>query len=279
MTELTCAERFCRAKDKVITLSPRDRAGIGTQKEKTLHAVLKNYFDEDPSHQEISADTFLNCKDHRFIADIYHSGRIIEIQTADFQNLREKLPVFLTCMKVTVVYPIAYRKWVVWIDPETGEFGKKNRSPLTGSYFQAFRELYKIRSVLANPALSPSLTIHLMLIDMEEYRLQDGWGRNGKRGSHRYDYIPLDLIEEKTLHTKEDYASLLPPQLAEPFTAKQLADAAGIHRKSVSFSQVLLILTELGVVRRIGKTRHGAYLYERMAGGSFDKGDKNDITF
>ena len=263
MTVLTTNERFRRARDIVISMSDPERAGIGTQKEKTLHAVLKNYFDDDPSHQEISADVFLEQPNSRFIADIYHNGRITEIQTADFQNLRGKLPVFLACQEVTVVYPIACRKWVIWIDPKTGELGKKNRSPAKGSYFQAFRELYKIRSILTDPVLSPALTIHLMLIDMEEYRIQDGWGREGRRGSHRYDLIPLEIIEEKSLHTREDYASLIPDHLTEPFTAKQLSDAAGVHRRGVSFSQVLLMLYELGVVERIGRTRQGAYLYRR----------------
>ena len=165
-------KRFRAAKDTIITFEARDRHGIGMQKEKTLHAVLKCTEEPDPDRQEIPIGSY--------IADILtEDQRIIEIQTANMNAMRDKLASFLPLYPVKIVYPIPYRKWVTWIDPETGELTVRNKSTRKGSFYQAFRELYKIRPFLTDPHLS----IDLLLLDMEEYRLQDGWSRDKKRGS------------------------------------------------------------------------------------------------
>lgn len=239
-------ERFDAARSRTITLSPRERHGIGMQSEKTLHAVLKNYIDPDEDHQEIPVD--------RYIADLYHDGQITEIQTAHMDAMRAKLSCFLTQYPVHIVYPIPAQKWIIWIDPETGALVRKNRSPLRGSFYHAFRELYRIRPWLADPNLS----LELLLIDMDEYRLLDGWSRDRKRGSHRYDRIPLHLRDRMLLTCPRDYMQLVPADLPEQFTSAQFAAAAGFRKKA--FSTVLLLLTEMGVVERIGK-KGNAWLY------------------
>ena len=238
--------RFDLARSSIITLAPRERHGIGMQSEKTLHAVLKNYVDDDQDHQEIPVDNF--------IADIYHDGHITEIQTAKMGAMRAKLSCFLPQYPVRIVYPIPAQKWVVWVDPETGRTIKRNRSPLRGSFFHAFRELYRIRSFLRDPNLS----LELLLIDMDEYRLLDGWSRDKKRGSHRYDRIPLRLQDRMLLTCSQDYMQFVPEDLPEPFTSAQFAGAVGFRKDG--FSTVLLLLTEMGAVERIGK-KGNSYLY------------------
>ena len=47
----------------------------------------------------------------------------------------------------------------------------------------AFKELYKIRPFLKNE----NLRFRFALIDMEEYRLLNGWSKDKKKGSERYD--------------------------------------------------------------------------------------------
>lgn len=241
-TEITpeeAAERFEAARTKIISLKPRERHGIGMQSEKTLHAVLKNYIDPDVDHQEIPVGSY--------IADIYCEGRITEIQTANMNAMRAKLAEFLPQYPVRIVYPIPAEKWIIWIDPDTGELLKRNRSPLRGSFFHAFRELYKIRPFLTDPNLS----FELLLVDIDEYRLLDGWSRNRKRGSHRYDRIPLRIRGRMLLTCPQDYMQLVPEDLPESFTSADFADAAGFKRGG--FSTVMLILTELGVLKRTGK--------------------------
>ena len=238
--------RFDAARSQVITLAPRQRHGIGMQSEKTLHAVLKNYIDADEDHQEIPVDSY--------IADIYHDGQITEIQTARMGAIRAKLSCFLPDYPVRIVYPIPAEKHVIWIDPDTGELLKKNRSPLRGSFFHAFKELYRIRPFLADKNLS----LELLLIDMDEYRLLDGWSRDKKRGSHRYDRIPLRLEDRMVLTCPQDYMQFVPEGLPEPFTSADFAKA--VRFRKTGFSTVLLLLTELGVVERVGK-KGNSYLY------------------
>ncbi len=240
--------RFQSALESIISLTERERHGIGMQKEKSLHAVLKAYEDPDEDHQEIPID--------KFIADIYNDGRITEIQTANLGSLREKLDCFLKDYEVTVVYPIPARKYVTWIDPETGELGKRSLSPKRGSFYHAFKELYKISSYLDHS----NLNVKLILIDMEEYRVQDGWDRTRKRGSHRYDRMPTAIVDEMLLTQPMDYMQFIPYDIEEPFTAKELAIKCGFKRKSDNFSTVALVLNRLGVLERVGK-RGRAYLY------------------
>lgn len=126
------------------------------------------------------------------MADIYTENGIIEIQTRQFNKMRGKLSAFLPLYPVTIVYPIPREKWLIWIDEETGDLSKKRKSPAKGSAYTAFIELYRIKMFLKDP----NLRLKLVLLDMEEYRLLNGWSRDKKKGSTRYDRIPTALVEE-----------------------------------------------------------------------------------
>lgn len=238
-------KRFEQAKNRVIGIN-RERLGIGTLSEKTTHAVLKNYYAPDSDMHEIPIENY--------VADIYTGTEIIEIQSRSFNTMRKKLDAFLPLYPVTIVYPIPHVKWLAWIDEETGEVSPKRKSPKKGNAYQAFIELYKIRSFLSNE----NLKFRFDLIDMEEYRLLNGWSRDKKRGSDRYDRIPQRLVEEVCIDRREDYMQFIPYDIKEPFTTKDFAKSAKIP---VHLAQtVLLILYDLKIVERIGK-QGNLYLY------------------
>ncbi len=243
--------QFAAARDKIITLTSREREGIGMQKEKTVHAILKNTFDPESSHQEIPLG--------KYIADVFDGERVTEIQSANFGALRGKLSAFLKDYKVTVVYPLPYQKKVIWIDPETGELSTPHKGP-KGSVFQAFKELYRIRPLLTHP----NLTVDVMMLEVEEYRVRDGWSADGKRGSHRYDRIPLAIYDEYILQNAKDYAALLPETLPEVFTSADLKRCAGSSRKNISWSAVLLMMTEQGAVERLPEKKGRSYCYRKI---------------
>ena len=238
-------ERFEQAKQKIIGID-RQRLGIGTLSEKTVHAILKNYYEPDEDRQEIPIENY--------VADIYSDGEIIEIQTRQFNKLRDKLQTFLSLYPVTVVYPIPREKWLIWVDEESGELSKKRKSPAKGNPYVAFVELYKIKMYLKDP----NLRLRLVLIDMEEYRLLNGWSRDKKKGSTRYDRIPTQLVEEVEINCPEDYMQFVPYELENDFTTKDFAKAAHIP---VSLAQTVLnILYYVGTVERVGKQGR-SYLY------------------
>lgn len=238
-------DAFEDAKLKVL-LKQHDPHGFGTLQEKTVHAVMKLYYEPNTDCHEVPIEGY--------IADIYTDGRIIEIQNGNFNRLRPKLAAFLPLYPVTVVLPIPHFKWLIWMDEASGELSKKHKSPVTGNVYHAFPELYKIKQYLNDPNLSFSFP----LLDIDEYRLLNGWSKNRKRGSSRYDRMPLSLFDEITIERTEDFMQLVPFDLPEQFSVKEFAGAAGIHRDLASVTVSLLM--HMGLLQRIGK-RGREYLY------------------
>ena len=242
-------EAFENAKKKIIGVD-RQRFGIGTLSEKTVHAILKNYYEPDEDKQEIPIENY--------VADIYTNGEIIEIQTRQFNKMREKLKCFLPLYPVTIVYPIPREKWIIWIDEETGSLSQKRKSPVKGNPYTAFPELYKIKPFLKDP----NLRLKLVFLDIEEYKLLNGWSKDKKKGASRYDRIPTQLVEEVEINCLRDYMQFVPYELESEFTSKEFAKAAHIP---VSLAQnVLNILYHVGTVTRVGK-KGQQYLYAVMA--------------
>ncbi len=241
-------EAFEAAKEKIIGVE-RERLGIGTLSEKTVHAILKLYYEPNTANHEIPVG--------RYVADIFADGEIIEIQTGQFNRMRDKLEAFLPLYPVTIVYPIPRQKWLIWIDEETGEMTTRRKSPARGNAYLAFLELYKIKMFLKNP----NLRLRFDLIDLEEYRLLNGWSKDRKKGSVRYDRIPAALVEEVEINTLKDYMRFIPAELEDDFTSREFAKAAHIR---VSLAQTVLnILYEVGIVTRVGK-KGNMYLYAIM---------------
>jgi len=226
----------------------RERNGIGTLGEKTVHAVLKKYLEPDEQYHEI--------KINGFYADIATSKGIIEIQTRNFNALRKKLEVFLTLGPVTIVYPVPYTKWLSWIDEETGEISTKRKSPRKGDVYMILPELYRIKDYL----LHPNLRLQILLINMEESRLLNGWSKDKKKGSTRYDRIPTNLIAEVSITANSDYHKLVPESLTGEFTAKEFQKACHLSPKMSSYA--LQVLRHVNAIEQTGMQGR-AYLYKK----------------
>lgn len=211
--------------------------GIGTLGEKTVHATLKLWLDEDTAHHEVTLPN--GC-----VADIFDGARVTEIQTANFSGFRKKLERLLDQYPVTVVHPLVHDKWIRWIDPTTGESAPPRRSNRRGRFTDAGCELIYILPLLGHP----NLTIRLVMLDVEEHRLLDGWGNGGKRGAHRVERLPISLTDTVTLKTAADYAALLPSALVAPFTAAQFGKAARLQGRKLHGA--LKVLMSVGVLRR-----------------------------
>ncbi|MDR2932372.1 MAG: hypothetical protein LBV27_04625 [Oscillospiraceae bacterium] len=239
-------ERFQAACGAVINQA-RERKGIGTLSEKTLHAVLKHYFDPCMENHE--------TKIGPYVADIVGEDGIIEIQTGSFNQMRKKLEVFLSVERVTVVYPIARTRWLTWVDPETGALSAKRKSPKQGSRYQAFFELYRIKQLLTHK----NLDLCIVMLDMEEYRFLNGWDAKRKRGASRMERIPLALIDEIRITSSQDYIKLIPLTVPPLFTTRDYAAAAGVHLAQAQTA--LNVLHYVGCVRRTGK-QGGLWEYE-----------------
>lgn len=224
-------------------------ASIGTYGERALHAALKRLIEPDESLHERPY--------HGCVVDVLRPDGVFEVQTRAFDRLRGKLGRLLPDTAVTVVYPAVQQKWLVWVDPDTGETTKRRRSPKTGTPLAVCYELYKLRPLLPDP----NLTLWIVPADVEEYRSLTGWSRDRKRGSTRLERLPVAFGEPLVLRTAADYRRLLPEGLGEPFTTAALS-ACG--RVSPACAQrAAAVLLQLGAIERCGK-RGNAYLYRRV---------------
>lgn len=231
-------DKFFRAREKIIGIN-RQRNGIGTLKEKTVHAVLKNYLEEDEDRHEIPIEAY--------VADIYNDFGIIEIQTAQFNRMREKLACFLRLYPVKIVYPVPRKKYLVWVDPETGEYSPKRKSPVTGNGYFIFPELYKIKNYLRYENLS----FKIVLLDIEEFHILNKSPKRRKKSGGKYDRLPVDIVEEIDIECLEDYIQFIPYSLGEEFTSREFAKEAHIN---ISLAQTTLnILHYVGTVEKVGK--------------------------
>ena len=238
-------DRFEMVCERVLA-AEHERSGIGTLNEKSLHAVLKNYIEPDTSRHEQKIDGY--------VADIFEGDRIIEIQTRNFYGMKKKLSCFLDKYPVTVVYPVPNEKYINWIDPATGEITERRKSPKKPHPQEMAHELIHILPYIGHPNLS----FRIMYLDVEDYKLKNGWDSTGKKGSERYERIPKRLAGEKYIREISDYAYFLPAGLPEQFTGKDFKKCAGVTNTCAQ--RMLYILMKLGIVNRTGK-KGRAYIY------------------
>lgn len=258
-------DRFIRVRDMVLERMERRRffdakgvygdGGFGVLAEKTLHAMLKYYAEPDDNYHEVAMQGFF--------ADICRDGKVTEIQTKQFGNLKKKLGVFLKENEVTVIYPVAVNKW-------RGYTENKEKRPdsfrLSGHHMNeyfAFEELYRIKEYLPHNGLR----VHLYLMDMEEILVKQKKVRGRRRsrsGYERCDDIPLGIRRIIELNEVNDYMQFIPEMQdteasVEGFTSADFAAGAGIGRNMSSL--VLNILDHVDVVQRYGK-KGNFYLYK-----------------
>lgn len=235
--------------------------GIGTLGEKRLHATVKRYLCDDVTcHErlvgdmaaEVDEEGNLIGKKRRMVADILTEGRIFEVQTGGFYPLQKKIDWYLThtACHITVVHPLPAVRYLSWIDPADGHIISRRKSPKRGQVKHIAKELYWLSPFIGNPRFS----IRLLLLELEEYRMADGWSRDGKRGSNRYERFPTALLGDVNLATAADYALyFLPDTLSadEPFTAATYATATGIRGKATY--SMLHLLCDLGLLAETEK--------------------------
>lgn len=228
------------------TFDGHDRFNIGTYKEKKLHIMMKKYFEEDTEYHEIPTNGF--------IADIRRDGVITEIETSGFTGLKSKLQAYLPEYKVNLVYPAAVKKFVSWIDPETFEISDRRQSPKKESVYTALFEMVRILPYVSDT----NLTIVVPLLEIDEYKLLNGWSRDRKKGASRYERIPVDLYDIIELNTDDDYRAYIPESCRAGFTVKEFAKAAHIQEDTAR--AVVKVFETRGLVENIGK-KGRSYLY------------------
>ena len=242
-TEWTMDELSFAAACRAVQENGRADQGVGTLGEKTLHAVLKRMIEPDLSRHEVRLG--------RYTADVFNEHGVFEVQTRSRHKLKPKLTALLPYYPVTVVVPIIEAKWLLVMDPETGELKDRRKSPRRGRLAALLPELAYLKPLLKDPNLS----FLLVRLEGEELRLLTP----GKRHpATPLDFAPTRFLGTAVLKTAADYAALLPADLPETFTARQLARALGLPQGQGSAAAN--VLCHMGVIRRTG-AQGKAYLY------------------
>ena len=210
--------------------------------------MLKRYFEEDPEYHEVPVNGY--------IADILRDGVITEIETSGFSGLKPKLATYLSDYKVRLVFPLAYAKYLSWIDPATGEITSRKKSPKKQTVYHALFEMVRILPYVKHE----NLTILVPCLEIDEYRLLNGWSRDKKKGSNRFERIPTDIFSIEELKTDADYAGYIPENCIENFALAEFASEAHITKRDAS--GILRVFMERGLLERTGK-KGNAYLYSR----------------
>ena len=247
MTDFQAARfgRLCR--EIMVEGHTSGEAGIGTLAEKRLHAVIKRYLCEDEDCHEVGV---LNT---RFVSDVRIGNEIYEVQTGSFYPMKKKIAHYLekTDCTVTVVHPIPARKWVSWIDPKTNEIASRTHSTKRGRAEDLLPELYHLLPHLGNPRLR----FRVLLLEAEDFRWLNGWSRDRKRGSERYERIPLALLDDIEFNCPDDFAALLPDALPQHFAVKDFSKHTKIRgRDAYSAVRALAALGILGEGESIGRS-------------------------
>ena len=243
-------------------LAPRKEGeSIGTLSEKRLHSIIKKFIAPESEDHEVVLRERMGGEDKRpkYVADLLIGNTAYEVQTGSFFPLAKKIAYYLenTELDVVIFYPIAYKKWVNWINKDTGEIDQRNRRSVCGKPTDVAGELYWILPYLDNPRLS----IRVMMLEIEEYRFLSGWGRGGKRGSERYELIPTELCDIVSLELAEDYSIFIPEMLGEEFTVPEYEKLSKIRGKA-AYSAVRA-LCKLGLAEECGK-RGRTMLFKRL---------------
>ena len=228
---------------------------IGMLAEKKLHATVKRYLSEDISTHERHIPDLLaddTTPPVRMVADVMTEGHIFEVQTGSFYPLKKKIQTYLdhTPFHITVVHPMAGIRYLSWINPADGSVVSRTKCRGRRRVIDIAKELFWLSDFIGNPRFS----LRLLFLEIEEYRMKDGWSRDGKRGSHRYERFPTTLLGDVMLYEPEDYAFyFLPPDLPRkaPFTAAEYAKITGIRGRSTY--GVLHLLVKLGILQEAGK--------------------------
>lgn len=241
MDELSFAAA-CRA----VQQTGRADQGVGTLGEKTLHAVLKRMIEPDMSRHEVKLG--------RYTADVFNERGVFEVQTRSRHKLKPKLTALLPYYPVTVVIPVVETKWLLTMDPETGELKDRRKSPKRGKVAGLLPELVYLKPLLKDQNLS----FLLVRLEGEELRLPVAGKR---RPVTPLEFAPTRFLGTVTLRTAADYAALLPADLPETFTARTLAKALGLP--AGQSSAAANVLCYMGAIRRTG-AQGKAYLYSTI---------------
>jgi hypothetical protein len=204
----------------------------------SLHLEIKQVY-------SLPGDQF-EVKLGNYIVDLLRGNLVIEVQTKNFSALKEKLQVLTENQRVRLVYPLPERKWITHVTKDHIVLNTR-KSPRKGRITDVFSELVMIPQLIGEENFS----LEVLLIDEEEVRCDDGRGSWRRRGVSVKDRKLLKVNNQILFQKKTDYLKILPENLNEVFSNRELAKAAKISLRTAR--QITYCLKKGSVIRLAGK--------------------------
>ena len=212
--------------------------GIGLENESSLHAALKKAYAGDNGNMEVSVEGY--------VVDVEKDGHLIEIQTKNISSMSKKLGNLCKNNKLKLVHPIAEEKWITLVSEE-GEIIRRRKSTKKGKLTDVFDELVRAHNIFLNENLS----LEVVMVKVEEIRRDDGKGSWRRKGISIYDKRLLELGHKKEFKCKEELLEILPKDIDEGFTNKDLAKSLKINVAKAR--KITYCLKKLGIIKEVGK--------------------------
>ena len=220
--------------------------GIGTAKEKGIHAALKAYY--------CGPDGKMETEIGNYVCDaLRRDGEIIEVQTGNFAPAQEKFMKLAGISRIRIVHPIVVSRIIELFDKE-GIRIRTRRSPKKGSQWDLFRVMVGAPKL----PLTPNLTIEMVFVEEKETRISDGRGSWRRGGVSIVERDLLSIRESINLRGMESFRRFLPEGLEEIFGTAELAKACSIRPDLAR--KVLYVLSRMGLILPAGK-RGNAKIY------------------
>jgi len=224
-------------------------AHIGTLTEHSLHAAIKVWLARRGDRLEQQVDGYQ--------IDILRGELLIEIQTGNFNALKTKLSRLLEHRRVLLVHPIAETKWIIR-QTKRGRQIAKRKSPKRGRVEHLFDELLRIPQL----ATHPNFSFMVLLTRQEEIWRDDGRG-SWRRGHWSIaDRRLVEVLSSQYFEHPADYMHLLPADLPNPFTHRQLATA--MRAPIWTSTRMSYCLRKMGCLESVGKQGRSLLLAPKL---------------
>lgn len=193
---------------------------INTYNETSLHRELKEiYAQKHQGNTEIEIENYICdivCSDE--------NSTIIEIQTSNLSKLTSKIEKLTKFHKVKLIYPLATTTYLQRQD-ETGKVLSKRKSPKKKNIYSIFGELFSLYKLFDNKNFS--LTILFCEICIEKIVFENPVQTPNKSRRFRKNWLIKDkklisINEKVILKTKKDLQNLIPKEIPEYFSSKDL---------------------------------------------------------
>jgi hypothetical protein len=217
-----------------------ETAGINLYSEGSLHAQVKEYLSGPGDRFEVAVEG-------KVVDLLRKDGEVVEVQTRSLAKIEPKvLALARAGRKVRVVHPIAVEREIRRLDPGTDELVSTRRSPKRGDVYELFGELVRATGLVA----ARNVTVEALMVRTTETRKNDGTGSWRRKGDRTVDRELVEVLSSRSFRTATQWLTLIPKDLAPPWTSSSLGDALGIG--SVRARLILYCLAKAGLIAECG---------------------------